>query len=203
MLHLFSLSVSLQWNMIMCVRELLIVLLSGVTGNLIYNERIAGDNCTCIHNCRFEIVPARSLVECGVKVIHADSGLLFYDETEETCSVCHPTPPNVYQLARGQMFYAGGTYSLCALSAIFKTIFTVPFVITNINKIYIQHDGNCLTQSFGSMINRPALEHIKQKVLSQRRDYFLSILMNAQTFSMITCSRLCFTPIHGSSFSLH
>ena len=83
----------------------------GAFGNLIYNERIARDNCVYIHVCSFEIVPARSLVECAIKVSQADSGLLFYDETEGACSVCRPSP-DVFQLARGQIFHNGGMFLL-------------------------------------------------------------------------------------------
>ena len=119
--------------MIMYMHEFLITLLTVVTGNIIYNERIAGDNCTYIHVCRFEIVPVRSSVECAIKVTHADSGLWFYDPAESACSVCHPTQAGVSQLARGQRFHTGGTCPLCDLSVIIIRMFIAPFEITSIN----------------------------------------------------------------------
>ena len=99
-----------------------------VTANVIYNERIAGDNCIYIHICSFEIFPAQSFVECAIKVTHADSEVFFYDATEGACSVCHPTSPDVYQLARGQRFYIRGKYFLSKSSVIFTNISIAPLL---------------------------------------------------------------------------
>ena len=95
--------------MIILMRELLIVVLTGATGNVIYNERIAGNNCVYIHVCSFEVFPARSLVGCAIKGTRADVDILFYDETQEICSICRPSLPNVNQLARGQRFHTRRT----------------------------------------------------------------------------------------------
>ena len=133
--HIKVISIELSMHMLMR-GHLLIVLWHGVViANLIYNERIVGDNCTYIHGCSFDVIPARSLVECAIKVSLIDSGLLVYDTAEGTCSVCHPTQPGVSQLARGQRFYIGGTFPLCDLSVTFMNISTVSFQQTKIISI--------------------------------------------------------------------
>ena len=111
---------SVQLNMLLSMIALLLTALwnGGVTGNVIYNELIARDSCTYIHVCSFEVVPARSLVECAIKVTYADSEVLFHDTSGGRCFVCHPTPPNVYQLVRGQRFYMRSKLPLCELQVI-------------------------------------------------------------------------------------
>ena len=124
-------------------RLLFFVLLYGdVTGSVIYNERIAGDTCTYILVCNFEIVPVPSIVACAIKVTHAGSGVMFYDTAEGTCSVCHPTESDVHQLASGQIFYTGGTYPLCDLSVI-VILFSMPPLISLAKTISIVLNRKC------------------------------------------------------------
>ena len=96
---------------------LFVVLWNAVTGSGIYNQLrpVAEDNCTYIQICNFEIIPARSYLECAVRVSNADSMLVLYDATGGTCSVCHPTEPDtqsVKELQRGQIYYTRGKCSL-------------------------------------------------------------------------------------------
>ena len=142
--------------MSMCVRILLLFvqLYGDVTGNMIYKETIAEDNCTYSHICSLEIVPARSLVECAMIVSDADSELLFYDATERTCSVCHPTSSNGHQLARGQRFYIRGKCQLWQMPLMLIKTFTASFVRTNINNSnYITnlYDQTLMTSSNGNI----------------------------------------------------
>ena len=128
---------SVALNMSICMRVLLLFvqLYGNITCITIYKGTIAGDKCTLIHICSFEIVPARSLVECAITVTDGDSEFLFYDATERTCSVCHPTPPSIYQLARGQIFYIRGKCHLWQVSVILINTFTASFVRTNMNNV--------------------------------------------------------------------
>ena len=110
-------------------RLLFLVLLHGdVTGSVIYNERIAGDTCTYIHVCNFEIGHVTSIVACAIKVFHADSGVLVYDTAEATCSVCLPTESDVHELASGQIFHTGGMCPLCDLSMIVILFSIAPLI---------------------------------------------------------------------------
>ena len=137
-------------EIVMCkrVRELLfiIVLNGGAIANSIYNERIGGDSCTYIHVCSIEVVPARSLVECAIKLTHADSGLMFYDAAEGKSSVSHPTEPDVHELARGQTFHTGGTLEFYDLSVIVIDIFTASLLETSTISI------SCPGSSFTNMV---------------------------------------------------
>ena len=135
-MHFQHIRIDVKMLLNMRIRQLLFVVLwdAGVIGNLTYNERTASANsCTYIHVCRFDIVPARSLVECAIKVTHADSGLLFYDTNERTCSICHPTQPGVHPLASGQRCYTGGTFPH-AISQQCLYIFYC-FLLTNTNNM--------------------------------------------------------------------
>ena len=120
----------------MCVRELLyFVLWTGAAENIIFSERRVGDICTYIHVCSFDIFPARGSVECAVKAIHADTELLLYEATHRKCSVCHPTQPDVNQVAKGKRFYIAGKCPLRELPYIFPIIFTASSDIPNISYI--------------------------------------------------------------------